>query len=281
MAEPDGSRRPVTAGQRVATGQSLAASRRPVAAVAVLFAIATVAAEVAYPLVRGDARARLTVLTVVAFFLASVTHATATRGARWAAALVVITAGGGLLAEAVGVATGVPFGHYSYGPSLGRQVFGVPLVIPLAWTMMAYPARVVGRVCAGGAAGRVVVGAVALASWDVFLDPQMTDAGHWRFTADNGPTLTGIPLVNYAGWLLVAVLLMSALELLLPAEPDRPTPAADAVPLGLYLWTYASSLLANLAFFHRPDVALTGGVVMGVPVALLVWSLRSRTATRT
>jgi putative membrane protein len=122
---------------------------------------------------------------------------------------------------------------------------------------------------------------VALASWDVFLDPQMTDAGHWRFTADNGPTLTGIPLVNYAGWLLVAVLLMSALELLLPAEPDRPTPAADAVPLGLYLWTYASSLLANLAFFGRPDVALTGGLVMGVPVALLVWSLRSRTATRT
>ncbi|MDQ1631731.1 MAG: hypothetical protein QOC80_1703, partial [Frankiaceae bacterium] len=73
----------------------------------------------------------------------------------------------------------------------------------------------------------------------------------------------------------------AALELLLPAEPDRPTPAADAVPLGLYLWTYASSLLANLAFFGRPDVALTGGLVMGVPVALLVWSLRSRTATRT
>ncbi|MDQ1674441.1 MAG: hypothetical protein QOC98_3003 [Frankiaceae bacterium] len=245
------------------------------------FAGATVLAQILYPLTSGGPRNGLTVLTVLLFAAASLTAAWRRYGRSYALMLLAVTAGVGFVAEAVGVATGLPFGDYAYAGTLGPRLLGVPLVIPLAWTMMAYPARVVGRVCAGGAAGRVVVGAVALASWDVFLDPQMTDAGHWRFTADNGPTLTGIPLVNYAGWLLVAVLLMSALELLLPAEPDRPTPAADAVPLGLYLWTYASSLLANLAFFHRPDVALTGGLVMGVPVALLVWSLRSRTATRT
>jgi putative membrane protein len=46
------------------------------------------------------------------------------------------------------------------------------------------------------------------------------------------------------------------------------------LPLALYVWTYASSLLANLVFFGRPTVALAGGVAMGVPMILLSRSLR-------
>jgi putative membrane protein len=41
----------------------------------------------------------------------------------------------------------------------------------------------------------------------------------------------------------------------------------------LYAWTYVSSLLANLAFFGRPAVALAGGLAMGVPMLLLCRSL--------
>ena len=49
---------------------------------------------------------------------------------------------------------------------------------------------------------RVAVAAAALASWDLFLDPQMVDAGHWRWS-DPSPALPGVPtvpLTNYAGW---------------------------------------------------------------------------------
>jgi putative membrane protein len=159
------------------------------------------------------------------------------------------------------------------------RLLDVPLVIPLAWTMMAYPALVVGRVVADRwqlpTLGRIVVSALALATWDVFLDPQMVDAGHWIFASDNGPTLTGIPLLNFAGWLVVALLLMGALTAAMPS-PGRDTD--DRVPLALYLWTYGSSVLANLAFFDRQAVALTGGLAMGVPVALLLVALRRRRA---
>jgi putative membrane protein len=123
-----------------------------------------------------------------------------------------------------------------------------------------------------------VIAALALATWDVFLDPQMVDAGHWTFAPDNGPTLTGIPLVNFAGWLLVAGVLMLLLTLVLPWSRHERGPVEErggiSVPLGLYLWTYASSLLANLVFFGRPEVALTGGIAMGVPVVLLLRALR-------
>lgn len=254
-------------------GRARPASGRPRLAVPASLAGATVLAQIVYPLVDGAARDRLTVLTVLLFASASVTAAWRTLGRRGAVILLVVSAGVGFVAEAVGTATGVPFGDYTYADSLGARLLDVPLIIPLAWTMMAYPALVVGRMVASSTARRIVVSALALATWDVFLDPQMVDAGHWTFGPRNGPELTGIPLVNFAGWLLVALLLMAALTAVLPEPPGD---AADPVALGLYLWTYGSSLLANLAFFDRPAVALTGGLAMGVPVALLVVALRRR-----
>ena len=68
---------------------------------------------------------------------------------------------------------------------------------------------------AGSCSGRP-----ALTAWDLFLDPQMTAEGYWRWTRRG--RYRGIPLTNYAGWLLTSVAVMAALEALLPPdEPDR------------------------------------------------------------
>jgi putative membrane protein len=215
----------------------------------------TVLLQIAYPLVHGTARDRLTVATVLAFFAASVTHALQRRGRRWTARFLVVVVGGSLAVEALGVATGFPFGDYAYGDGLGPRVAGVPLVVPLAWAMFAYPAHVVGV-----RLGRpVLAGAWALASWDLFLDPQMAAEGYWTWADPTG--LNGIPWSNHLAWLAVALLLMAAL----PARP-----ADDRVPVALLLWTWGSSVLANLAFFGRPLVALAGGLAMSlVAVPLL------------
>ncbi|NHC45585.1 carotenoid biosynthesis protein [Motilibacter aurantiacus] len=227
-----------------------------------VLAAAAIGCQIAYPLVEGTARNRLTVVTVVVFLAAVLAHAAATRGPAWAGAYFAVAAGTGLSAEALGVATGFPFGEYDYRGTLGAKLLGVPVVIPLAWAMFTYPALLVGRrLSAGRAWAAVGIGALALASWDLFLDPQMVDAGHWRW-ADPDPALPGIPEIpvsNFAGWLLVALVLMTLLRLLLP---DRPGP--EGVPATLYLWTYASSVLAAAAFFGRPTVALVGGIGMGV-----------------
>jgi putative membrane protein len=228
----------------------------------------TVLAQIAYPLVSGSTRSALTVLTVVLGFAAAVTHAVLTRGARVAAVLVVVTAGGGLLVEALGTGTGFPFGEYTYAGSLGGKVLGVPWVIPLAWTMMAWPAWLVaGRLTSGWA--RVLVSGWALASWDLFLDPQMVDAGHWTWASPGAglPGVPGIPVSNYAGWVLVAVIMSAFLHLLLPAsDDDRAAPM-----LGFYLWTYASSVLAHAVFFGLPASAAWGALGMGlvaIPLAV-------------
>ena len=261
----------------VATPGSAASAVDPTTAVPAVLAAATVLAQIAYPLVSGDGRNSLTVATVLLFFAASVTHALATRGPRFTAALVAVTAGGGLLAEAVGTHTGVPFGRYTYAGTLGPQLLGVPVVIPLAWTMMAYPALLVGRQLTQRRPGALpLVAGLALASWDLFLDPQMVAAGHWGWL-DIGATLPGVPDVpvgNYLGWLATAVLMMAVLARVLARVPTPAGPSDDRVPMALYLWTYASSVLANVAFFHRPAVAVIGGIGMGLVAVPLALALR-------
>ncbi|MEU5964939.1 carotenoid biosynthesis protein [Micromonospora parva] len=258
-----------------------------------------VLAQICYPLTTGDTRAGLTVATVVLGWLLSVGHALLSRGPRVAAALVAVATGGGFAIEAIGVATGVPFGSYDYSGELGPKLAGVPLIIPLAWTWMAWPAWLAavrltggnaatadgGALTAGGSGstvgrrvGRIALATVGLAAWDLFLDPQMVAEGYWvwRDATPALPGLAGIPVSNYLGWLLFAVLMMSALRPLAgptAAHTDR----RDHPMVALYLWTYFSSILAHAVFLDLPASALWGAAGMAVTaVPLAVTVLRAR-----
>ncbi len=254
-----------------------------------------VLAQIAYPLAPGDIRAPLVVLTVAAGYAASVGHAFSTRGTRVGAALVVITTGGGLAVEAIGVATGVPFGEYRYGDALGPKLLGVPLVIPLAWTWIAWPAWLVagqlvagrlvagrlgaGRLGAGSArAARIVVAGTGLAAWDLFLDPQMEAEGYWRWTAPEPVTLPGVPEIpvwNYVGWLFVSVLMMAALADTVGPRGAGVDRREDAPMLALFLWTYFSSIVAHAVFLGLPASAAWGALGMGlIAVPLTIGLLR-------
>ncbi|MFC5382247.1 carotenoid biosynthesis protein [Aquipuribacter nitratireducens] len=245
----------------------------------------TVLVQVSYPLLDGRALVASTTATVVLFCAASLAHAAVTTGAR-AAVLVLLVAGGvGLLAEAVGTATGVPFGPYEYTGTLGPELLDVPVLIPLAWTMMAWPTLLLGRrlgavllASRGRAPGTLparaltaVLGGLALASWDLYLDPQMTAAGHWVFDRPEPglPGVPGIPLTNYAGWLLVAVVMVALLDVVVPRRA-----VDETAPALLLAWTWLGSGLANVAFFDRPVVAAYGLVGMGLLVGPYLWLLR-------
>lgn len=232
-------------------------------------AVAAVLCQVAYPLLGGESRDRLTVVTVVVFAAASLSHVAVSRGARATMEVAAVLAGGGLAVEALGVATGFPFGTYAYSPRLGPMVAEVPVVIPLAWTMLGWPSLVVAlRTTAGGWA-RVAVGTVALASWDLFLDPQMVAEGYWSWAGDGPHLIDTIPVTNYLAWLGVAAAMMAALVPL----SSRWEPTAtndDLVPVGLYVWTWAGSTLAHLAFLGLPRSGVYGGVAMGLVVTALL-----------
>ncbi|MFN2495189.1 MAG: carotenoid biosynthesis protein [Pseudonocardiaceae bacterium] len=247
---------------------------------------AGVAAQICYPLAEGTGRDLVTAAVVLLLAGACVSHATATRGAWWAAGLVLVTTGGGLFAESVGTATGFPFGSYTYTTdgALGPEAGSVPLLIGPAWTCGAYPAWCAAQAVAGRrpGAGTVLAAAWSLASWDLYLDPQMVADGRWVWT-DPSPALPGVPAVplsNYAGWLLMALLLCGALHRLDRAL-GAPRPAHEGLPLALFCWTWLGSAVAHAVFLGLPASAGYGLVGMGlIGVPLLRTLLRPHSGVR-
>lgn len=237
------------------------------------FATVAIGTQISYPLTTGATRDRVTVAVVLLLAAAAALHALATRGPRFTAVLLATTAGAGLLVEMVGTATGVPFGAYIYaegrlGPALGH----VPLIIGLAWTSGAYPAWCAAeRVASGRRALRLLLATVGLVGWDLYLDAQMVADGQWRWAggASGLPGLPTVPLSNYLGWLLVAVLMMAVLDGV--ARRRSPSGSGDGLPVTLYLWTWLGSAVAHAVFLGLPASAGYGFVVMGVLGVSLLW----------
>jgi uncharacterized membrane protein len=243
-----------------------------------LLLVGVVGLQIAYPLTGGDTRRTLTVLIVVGLAAVCVLHATLTRGATIAIALLAGTAVPGWAAEAVGVRTGFPFGSYYYSADLGPQYFDAPLLIGLAWTMLAWPAALAARCLVRAPFARVLVGAWALAVTDLFLDPQQVAAGHWtwRFPAPHLPGVDAVPLTNYGGWLLVA-LLLSAVVQALAGNDVSGDDGADRVMVVAYLWLYVGWIVALAGFLDLGAAAGWGALGMGtvaVPLAVQWWRTR-------
>ncbi|MDV8076335.1 carotenoid biosynthesis protein [Rhodococcus sp. NPDC079359] len=253
----------------------------------IVVAAAAVGCQILYPLVSGSTRDVVTVAVVALLALASILHAALNRGVVWATILVVVTAGTGFASELVGTATGIPFGEYFYAQNrLGPSLFEVPVVVPLAWTAGFYPiwcavtfvVRRLDTTQIRATALRIVAVAVGMVGWDLYLDPQMVTDGQWTWTAGSAglPGVPSIPLTNYLGWLVVATLMAAVMESLDRAV-GRPQPSDDAVPIGLFLWTWLGSALAHAVFLDGPELrysAVYGFVVMGLVGIPLLWIAR-------
>jgi putative membrane protein len=206
---------------------------------------------------------------IVALLLgASSAEALAARGPLRGTALVGSAAAVGFATELTGVATGRPFGHYTYSPLLGRRVRGVPLAAAAAWAMMARPAWVVAGLIARRRVARVALASAALTAWDVFLDPRMVREGYWSWPG--GGRYEGIPASNFAGWLATGAGVFAVWALV--DGDDDPLRDGDGA-LALYTWTWVGELVANVFIWRRPRVAAAGGVAMG---ALAVPALLAR-----
>jgi uncharacterized membrane protein len=238
---------------------------RPVLPLALAFSL--VAAAIAYPLTSGTGRDAVTWTIVVLGAALSVLHAGLARGGRLGAAVFLLVAAAALVFEAVGLATGFPYGSYSYGDALGPTLLGVPFLVPLAWLMMAWPSWVLADRLTRGHSGpglRVAVATGVFAGWDVVLDPQMVQAGYWTW-AHPRPGLPGIdtvPLTNLAGWLLAGAVLMAALDRLVThASRDGSPRIGDAAPLLALGWMTLGGALAHAGWLGLPGSAAWGAAI--------------------
>ncbi|MGQ9851529.1 MAG: carotenoid biosynthesis protein [Aggregatilineaceae bacterium] len=168
--------------------------------------------------------------------------------------------------EAVGAATGVPFGHYDYTDALWPRLLGVPLLIPLAWLMMLPPAWAVATVLKPAITGwraracYAAISGAAFTAWDFYLDPQMVARGLWVWEQPGG--YWGIPWVNFAGWWLGATALTWLIN---PTNlPRRPL-----LVIYTLVWLFQAVGLGLL--WDQPGPALVGLGGMGIWVLAAWW----------
>jgi putative membrane protein len=96
------------------------------------------------------------------------------------------------------------------------------MMLPSSWAVAQY--------ITGGhsKAAFVAVSALAFAAWDLFLDPQMVGWELWTWETPATFHYFGIPLANYAGWLLAAALIT-----VLPPTAPRTIGSMSSVTLFL------------------------------------------------
>lgn len=178
-------------------------------------------------------------------------------------------------AELIGSTTGFPFGEYEYTAVLQPQIAHVPLLIPIAWFMMLAPSWAVAQVIIGKNPSTwlkrglfILVSAVAITAWDLFLDPQMVNWGFWVW--ENPYGYFGIPWINYFGWILTAAVVTLV---------TQPKTVRVAPLLVIYGTVWFLQSFGQFFFWNQPGPAIVGFFAMGSLLFLTLYKLNQRNKT--
>ncbi|MEX0980449.1 MAG: carotenoid biosynthesis protein [Bacteroidales bacterium] len=114
-------------------------------------------------------------------------------------ALVIYSAG--FIIEIAGVNTGLVFGTYVYGPTLGPKLFYTPLIIGINWLMLVYASLVITSRFIEKRYFRVLVAAVLMVVYDFALEPAAIDLDMWDWGG-------AVPMQNYLAWLAISLVLV-------------------------------------------------------------------------
>ena len=201
--------------------------------------------------------------------LAAFVHAGLFYGWKDASALFAICVAITFAMENLGALTGFPFGNYHFEVGADLPHVGViPVIVGPLWFGMGYFSWIVAGTLLGAPArpgsqfellAWPIVAAFAMTQWDVVMDPPLSTISKAWIWHDGGAHF-GVPLSNYAGWLLTSWLFYQAFALYLARRTHVPTPsAADAKALRLVaVALYLSSGLTHLT----PWLIGQGGEVM-------------------
>lgn len=135
----------------------------------------------------------------------------------------------GFFIEYAGVHTGLIFGNYHYGKTLGPGWQGIPYMIGINWAMLVYftVSTLSGRI--GNAWGISLAGAAIMTLYDFIMEPSASWMGMWYWK--NGI----IPIQNYVAW-FISSFLMIRLFLWL-SKPERNAVATSVLAIQLVFFT--------------------------------------------
>lgn len=148
----------------------------------------------------------------------------------------------GLGIEIVGVHTGMVFGDYQYGKTLGVKVLDVPWVIGANWLLLVYSSGILispwlvrwataplVKALLGGLFTGIIMTAL-----DVLIEPVAIQLDFWTWATPH------IPLQNYLAWFVIASVLGFAFQMMVTKKENR----VALLLLGLQVFFFLSHTLA-------------------------------------
>jgi uncharacterized membrane protein len=132
--------------------------------------------------------------------------------------------------EVLGTSTGFLFGKYYYSNLLGEKVLGVPIVVPLAWFVITYitfslalpkysenkryqhDALNFSKAKIRSFAIPIILSSFGTVAWDLMIDPMFSNLSppYWTWEiSPSTPQLYTVPLSNFLGWFVVALLVLT------------------------------------------------------------------------
>ncbi|MFB6101133.1 MAG: bisanhydrobacterioruberin hydratase [Haloplanus sp.] len=163
--------------------------------------------------------------------------------------------------EFVGLRTGLPYGDFYYAIDLGPTVAGVPVGLPVFFLPLVCNGYLLCLLLLGDRArsARVRLPAVVatVVAMDFVLDPGAVALGFWAYSG--GGPVYGVPLSNFAGWVLSATVTVLVLDAVLDrtallARLDTCEFALDDLVSFVLLWSAVN------AYFGNWGAAAVGGL---------------------
>ena len=167
--------------------------------------------------------------------------------------------------EFVGLMTGWPYGEFSYLVDLGPMIAGVPVGLPVFYLPLVFDAYLLALLVLGGRPRRVVLVPVTIATVlliDLVLDPGAVAIGFWAYSVEGA--YYGIPVSNYAGWLLSGTVVVLLVDLTIDRhrlqQRVRSCPfALDDLVSFVLLWG-----VINLLYLNTVPVLIAIGILVVV-----------------
>lgn len=105
----------------------------------------------------------------------------------------------GFLVEVVGVRTGILFGDYLYGETLGLKVMHTPLLIGVNWLMLIYCTTYIAGKYVEPLYFRSLVAGSLMVVYDFALEPAAIRLDMWSWAGG------AVPLQNYLAWFIISI----------------------------------------------------------------------------
>ncbi len=102
--------------------------------------------------------------------------------------------------EVIGVKTGFIFGNYSYGKTLGLNLFEVPLIIGFNWVLVVMGSIQLSKRFFNDYFFIALFTGIFAVIFDFFLEPIAIRLDYWSWEGNH------VPLQNYIAWFVIAFL---------------------------------------------------------------------------